>query len=117
QQQQLMSMVKTGVMVLAVLALIFLAWRASRKAKRSALSEEEMAALDRIQATIETQAAPGRSIGDGPGTEPAALDAAPGAPPAMDQQTHRREIAMLAARQPEQVAQLLRGWLAETKRG
>jgi flagellar M-ring protein FliF len=110
QQEQLMSMVKTGVMVIAILALLFLAWRASRRSKRSRLSDEEMAQLQRIQATIGD-----RRGALGAETEHAALEAR--APiPVEDRPDYRSEIATLVERQPDNVAQVLRDWLSESRR-
>jgi flagellar M-ring protein FliF len=115
QQEQLMSMVKTGVMVLAILALLFLAWRASRKSKRSRLSDEDVAKLQRIEASIGKR----KSTSDAPAlsaeSELAALESGAGA---LDEQPdYRSEISTLVERQPDNVAQVLRDWLAESRRG
>lgn len=116
KQQQLMSMVKTGGLVLAVLFLVFLAWRAARRSRRAALSQAELERMNRIQATIERQQA---SL---VGSEPAQLTA--GGPSSLeaiearrvDEEARRREINTMVERQPDQVAELLRGWMAESKR-
>jgi flagellar M-ring protein FliF len=112
KQAELVSMIRTGVLVLAVLVLLFLAWRASRKSRRSSLSDEEMAALQRIQATVDNRRAPAAAL-EGEGDR-AALEA--GAVPPEDRPDYRMEIATLVERQPDNVAQVLRDWLAESRR-
>ncbi|HKT01398.1 MAG TPA: flagellar basal-body MS-ring/collar protein FliF [Rugosimonospora sp.] len=112
-QDQLMSMIKTGVMVLAILALLFLAWRASRRSKRTSLSDEEMAQIERIQASIETRRGGAAAIaGD---SKTPALESRPAAPE--ERPDYRAGISTLVERQPDNVAQVLRDWLAESRRG
>lgn len=109
QQKQMFSMAKTGAMVLAILILIFLAWRASRKSKRSRLTEEELAQLAEMQAALES--AETKAIGS---SDQLALEAAADAE-AEDRETRQREISEMVANQPDEVAQLLRGWLADRR--
>ncbi|MEN3309201.1 MAG: flagellar M-ring protein FliF [Micromonosporaceae bacterium] len=116
QQEQLMSMAKTGVMVAAVLALLFLAWRASRKSKRSRLSDEEVAQLERIQATAGKRKTGGAPAAIGDDSDLAALEARAALAPE-DRPDYRTEISTLVERQPDNVAQVLRDWLAESRRG
>ncbi len=113
QQQQLLSMVKTGVMVVAILALLFLAWRASSRSKRSRLSDDEMAELQRIQARVGARTTSAAAVGD---SEHIALDAARTAVAVEDRPDYRSEIATLVERQPDNVAQVLRDWLTEARR-
>jgi flagellar M-ring protein FliF len=106
QQQQLMGVAKQVGLALAVGLVLFFAWRASKRAKRVELSAEETAQLERIQATIERQ----RSV-TGPDAR-AALTAGDESPRDDLRQQRKLEITSLVERQPEEVAQLLRGWLA-----
>src|SRR5205823_15009173 len=64
-QAQLMSMAKTGGLALVIAVLVFIAWRASKRSRRSDLTAGETAALDRIQAVLEKRATP--ALGDGTG--------------------------------------------------
>jgi flagellar M-ring protein FliF len=123
QQAQLMSYGKTGGLVLAVLVLIFLGWRASRRsAKRTGLTQAEVAHLQQAHTALEdsrTLAVAGRSpaeLGGGrtdgfAGRELPAPSGSARAEPAV----RKREISVLIEQQPEDVAQLLRGWLADRR--
>jgi flagellar M-ring protein FliF len=94
-------------MVLVVLILIFLAWRASRRAKkRKALTPAELAHLERMQAALEQQRlAELNAMIPSPVIEAA---------PMHDQarEDRQREIEQMVEDQPEEMASLLRGWLA-----
>jgi flagellar M-ring protein FliF len=116
--EQQISWAKTGGAVLAVVVLMFLAWRASRRArKRSGLTPAELAHLEQAQAALErsrTVAIAGRE-----GDATAAIE---GGPPALesasvaaDREAHQRSIATMVQQQPDEVAQLLRGWLADRR--
>jgi flagellar M-ring protein FliF len=106
------SLIKTAAMALAVLVLLFLAWRASRRSKkRKSLSPAELAHLERMQAALEQQRL-------------AELNAAiPGParaiePPSREEENReerQREIERMVEDQPEEMASLLRGWLAATR--
>jgi flagellar M-ring protein FliF len=114
---QQISWAKTGGAVLAVVVLMFLAWRASRRAKkRSRLTPAELAHLEQAQAALDRNrvvALPGRD-----GDETAAIGSGP---PALesgavaDRDAQQRSIAVMVQQQPEEVAQLLRGWLADRR--
>jgi flagellar M-ring protein FliF len=111
KQQELFSMAKTGAMVLAVLIVLFLAWRASRRSRRSKLTPAELAELDQMQAALEATEA--RAIE--PADRSLALEAAPPNAEARERETRQREIAEMVSHQPDEVAQLLRGWLADRR--
>ena len=114
-QAQLMSMAKTLGLAMAIALLVFLAWRASRKGRKSDLSDSENAALERIQAVLEKRESAG-AIGDGTGG-PAAISAN-GEPEAGDSLAligRHQDITDMVDKQPDEVAQLLRGWLAERR--
>ena len=113
-QAQLMSMAKTGGMALVIALLVLVAWRASKRSRRANLTEGENAALDRIQAVLDKRQTP--AVGDGSGG-PAALESADAGPTPeqLAVEGRQREIAALVGQQPDEVAQLLRGWLAERR--
>jgi len=113
-QAQLMSMAKTGGLALMIAVLVFIAWRASKKSRRSELSAGETAALDRIQAVLEKRTTP--ALGDGTG-EALALGSGVDGPSqeTLALEARHREISDMVEQQPDEVAQLLRGWLAERR--
>jgi flagellar M-ring protein FliF len=116
--EQQISWAKTGGAVLAVVVLMFLAWRASRRAKkRSRLTPSELAHLEQAQAALDRTRATAL-----PGRDGDALAAGEGGPPALesaaavaDREAQQRSIAVMVQQQPEEVAQLLRGWLADRR--
>ncbi|HET6529346.1 MAG TPA: flagellar basal-body MS-ring/collar protein FliF [Actinoplanes sp.] len=100
------SLIKTAGLALVVLILLFLAWRAGRRAKkRKALSPAELAHLEAMQAALEQQRL-------------AELNAAiptPAIAAAIEddsREERQREIEQMVEDQPEEMAALLRGWLA-----
>jgi len=112
RRAQLISMAKIGAMVLAILILIFMAWRASRKAKRSKLSPEELAELAEMQAALEGAdalalegSAAALALEAGPSVDESALE----------REERAKEISEMVSNQPDEVAQLLRGWLADRR--
>jgi flagellar M-ring protein FliF len=104
--QKQTSLMKTAGMALVVLVLMFLAWRASRRAKkRKALSPAELKHLEEMQAALEQQrlaelnsAIPSPAI-EGPG------------PDVLAREERQREIEQMVEEQPEEMASLLRGWI------
>jgi flagellar M-ring protein FliF len=116
--EQQISWAKTGATVLAVVVLLFLAWRASRRMnRRSRLTTAELVHLEQAQAALDRNRAlalPGRD-----GDQTAAIE---GGPPALEsasaaaeRDAHQRSIATMVQQQPDEVAQLLRGWLADRR--
>ncbi|MET0423915.1 MAG: flagellar basal-body MS-ring/collar protein FliF [Actinoplanes sp.] len=103
------SLIKTGALAAVVLALLFLAWRASRRAKRRrSLTPEERKHLEDMQAALEqqrlaelNQAIPGQM-----------LEAGQDNTDVLARQERQREIEQMVKDQPEEMAVLLRGWLA-----
>ncbi len=112
QQDQLMSYIRIGAMAFVVLVLLFLAWRASKRNKRSKLTEAELAQLEEMQAALERQ----RQLELAGGGTLTALEAGIG-PSADDEarEARQKEIAQMVEDQPDEVAALLRGWLAERR--
>jgi len=107
KSQKQTSLIKTAAMALVVLILMFLAWRASRRnKKRKALTPAELAHLEAMQAALEQKnlaelnaTIPSPAI-TGPSPEDLAVD------------ERQREIEQMVEDQPEEIAALLRGWLA-----
>src|SRR3954447_161772 len=102
QSAQQMSLIKTGALGAMVLALIFLAWRASRRSKkRKALTPEERKHLEDMQAALEqqrlvelNQAIPAQMLGAAPETY--------GDGEAREERV--REIEQMVKDQPEEMA-------------
>jgi flagellar M-ring protein FliF len=113
----LINMAKKGGAVLLLLILLFLAWRASRKRRRATeLTEQERAALEEMQQALEAQrrgelvgAGGVRALGAGGGPQDdSARELA-------ERAERQGELITLVERQPEEVASLLRTWLADKK--
>jgi flagellar M-ring protein FliF len=114
KQAKQASLIKTGVLAAVVLALMFVAWRATKRSKkRKGLSSEERKHLEDMQAALEAQrlaelnaAIPAQMIEAGPDMT-AELEA---------REERVREIEQMVKDQPEEMATLLRGWLAADSR-
>ena len=114
-KDQLFSLVRTGGVLLIVLVALFLAWRSAKKAGVSryplpgVLSSGPVQA-DALHAALSALSAPGSAgapaVDPGDRFERAAL---PSAPVVND------ELAELIERQPDEVASILRGWLADRR--
>ncbi len=115
----LMKMVKQAGLGLLTFLVLLMAWLSSRKAsKREPLTPAERARLERLsEVAEELDARAPRSALDG--AAPAGVRQLPAAStptPAAEQLTRvRDEIGELVERQPDEVAQLLRGWLADRR--
>ena len=100
------SLIKTAAMALVVLILIFLAWRASRRAKkRKSLTPAELQHLEEMQAALEQQ----RLAQLNAAIPSPAIEAANSDLEALEER--QREIEQMVEDQPEEMAALLRGWL------
>lgn len=111
RQAELMELVRTvGIVAVVGLVLLF-AYRSNRKHKRQAMALHDDDVLARarellaLEADGADQLTAGLPTGAARALEPAALRR-------MEVQT---EVAELVDRQPEEVAQLLRGWLADRR--
>jgi flagellar M-ring protein FliF len=110
KQAKQMSLIKTGALAAVVLALMFVAWRASKRSKRrKGLSTQERQHLENMQSALESQrlselnaAIPAQMLEAGP-VQTADLEA---------REDRVREIEQMVKDQPEEMAVLLRGWLA-----
>ncbi len=111
-----MSLAKTGALALLVLLVLLYAVLAGRKRrKRGALSGDERIQIEALQRSLEAQA--GRSAIDSP-TGMMAIEAGPTAMAAEQAKlaaVARTDIGDLVMAQPEEVAELLRGWLADRR--
>jgi flagellar M-ring protein FliF len=110
QSAKQMSLIKTGALAVVVLALLFLAWRATRRAKkRKSLTPEERRHLEDMQAALEQQ----RLAELNQAIPAQMLEAAPDSYSDGEAREERvREIEQMVKDQPEEMAVLLRGWLA-----
>jgi flagellar M-ring protein FliF len=103
------ALIKTAALAFVVLALLFLAWRTSRRSKRrKSLSPQERRHLEDMQAALEAQrlaelnqAIPTQMIEAG-------IEDTNG----LAREERQREIDQMVKDQPEEMAVLLRGWLA-----
>ncbi|MBU2663100.1 flagellar M-ring protein FliF [Actinoplanes bogorensis] len=106
-----MSMYKTAGLAGLVLVLLFLAWRFSRKSKkRRGLTPEERKHLEDMQAALEAQrlaelnqAIPAQMLEAGMAMDDSNVQA---------REERQREIEQMVKDQPDEMAVLLRGWLA-----
>ncbi len=101
-----MSMVKTGGIVLVIAAALLLAWLRGRK-RRKLRDQATTYVVEQLRRGSEPTVAL-------PPNPPAAELS--GSAPSQLRMAARDEIAAMVERQPEEVAQLLRGWLVEADR-
>ncbi|MER7283784.1 flagellar basal-body MS-ring/collar protein FliF [Dactylosporangium sp. NPDC000244] len=119
QQAQVMQQyIQMGAIVLALLILLIiaaLAQRKRRKAEKQKLTEEQSAALEEMQAAIEAARAKlALEGGGGPGGA-AALEGGGAPGDEFDRDGRFRDLTTMVEKQPDEVAQLLRGWLADRR--
>ncbi len=108
------TVIKTGALAFVVLALLFLAWRRNRKARRNrSLTPEERQHLEDMQAALEQQrlaelnaAIPTQMLEAGVEQSPEQ------AAEELARAERQREIEQMVKDQPDEMAVLLRGWLA-----
>jgi flagellar M-ring protein FliF len=120
QRNQMISMGKTGGLVLGVLVLLLGARRSAKRARRSALTPDERAQLEDMQAALDQSQARALGSGDGApalaaGSRPERPELGAGEEPREERAQQRLDLASLVERQPEEVAQVLRGWLADRR--
>jgi flagellar M-ring protein FliF len=111
--------VQMGAIVLAILVLMIVAaltGRKRRKQSRQELTAEANAALEEMQAAIEQARAKMAIEGGGGGGAAGALEGGPASPgEAAEREGRQRDLATMVEKQPDEVAQLLRGWLADRR--
>jgi flagellar M-ring protein FliF len=116
QREQLMSLARTVGLVLLVMLILFLAWRSMRKAARAGATSTaiDLAELERQRAVLtrtDLEEAEELARPD-PEAERRQLELAAGEKKRIAVQ---EEVGELIQRQPEEVARLLRSWLADRR--
>jgi flagellar biosynthesis/type III secretory pathway M-ring protein FliF/YscJ len=94
-----MSMIRTGIIAFVLLVALFLAYRSTRKARREVSTPIDIAALRSSSGEL-------GSGGDGTNAM-SALDAS--------SNSALVELSEIADRNPEDVAKILQGWLADER--
>ncbi|GII26169.1 flagellar basal-body MS-ring/collar protein FliF [Planosporangium mesophilum] len=119
EQDRLYSLAKTGGIVAAILLLMFFAWlRSRRRNKRLRRLQAEIASAN--EERLQLELANARAALEAEGGETARLAITPGGGPndeeaAAERELRQREISSLVEQQPDEVAQVLRGWLADRR--
>ena len=111
KQADLIGMGKTGGLILLIVLALFVAVKKGRRVERTPVDIGELSVL-RDQRALE---ASNRALGVGSAIAAPVLSPAPAIAQAESQAISRREIGQLIEQQPDEVARLLRGWLAESK--
>ncbi len=104
------KLIQTAALVLVVLILIYLAWRANRRAKRrqQQLTDEERRHLEEMQAALEAQRAAEVDVVHAHALEmPQLADRSDEA-----REERHREIEDLVREKPEETATLIRSWIS-----
>ncbi len=109
---QRMDLYKTGGLALLVVLVLGYALLSGRKRMRGVFTPDERIQIEALQRTLD--AAPERPVLQG-ATQTAALAVTPLDPRAELAAAARSDIGDLVKAQPEEVAQLLRGWLADRR--
>ncbi|MGH3497790.1 MAG: flagellar basal-body MS-ring/collar protein FliF [Nocardioidaceae bacterium] len=110
---QMYSMLKTGGLVLLVLFIAFAAWVRSRK-RNQQRTDATRYVVEQLRVDALARADTDALSAGGPTGSLALESGVPGAPEPDESEVARNEIAALIERQPEEVAQLLRGWLVNS---
>lgn len=109
KQSDLINMGKTGGLILLIALALFVAVKKGRRVERTPVDIGELSVI-REQHALEASA---RSLALESATASPVLSPAPAIAQAEAQAVSRREIGQLIDQQPDEVAHLLRGWLAE----
>jgi flagellar M-ring protein FliF len=113
QRAQLFSYAKQGAIGLVLLLAVLLAWVTRRK-RRAERQSEAFLQLERVEQAAALGTSAPAAI-ESAGSVPA-LEGGPDAGGAPTQQMRRKDdLAALVERQPDEVAELLRGWLADRR--
>jgi flagellar M-ring protein FliF len=115
-----LGLLETGGLVLLVLAVLLYAFLAGRRKRKKdaggSLSADERATLERLQEQLELQMAERAAELESGTAAAAAIEAGPTLDPHRERVTAARDdIAEMVQNQPEEVAQLLRAWLADRR--
>lgn len=108
----LFGLAKTGGLVLVTVLILLVAWLSARRRRGAAESAAELR-VEEVARLLESANA-ARAVEGGGGGVPA-LEGGAGPGPAERTRAVRDEIGQLVERQPDEVAQLLRGWLADRR--
>jgi flagellar M-ring protein FliF len=108
--KQYISYGRTAGLILVIAVMLFLAWRSSKKSARTAISRAELQRIDAERLALE--AARTLALGGGGNR---ALEGGSNEPASDPSIAKKDEIAAMVDRQPDEVAQLLRGWLADRR--
>jgi flagellar M-ring protein FliF len=110
KQGKLLGYAKTAGLALLIVALLVIAsLRARKSGKTEPLTVEEQQQLEDMQAALERSRT--LALEGGTGTAVAGLPP----DPALERDRQQRQLVALVERQPDEVAQLLRGWLADRR--
>ncbi len=112
KQADLINMGKTGGLILLILLALFLAVKKGRRVERTPVDIGELSVYRAQQLALEASAS---SVGMDSATTAPALPSAAGLAQVEAQAVSRREIGQLIDQQPDEVALLLRGWLADRR--
>ncbi|WP_433827442.1 flagellar basal-body MS-ring/collar protein FliF [Actinoplanes sp. CA-015351] len=109
-----LTLIKTGALLFVVLALIFLAWRANKRAKkRQQLTAEERKHLEDMQAALEAQRRAELDVTTATSMNMNVLES-PNMAGQNDEarEERQKEIDQLVKEKPEETAALIRSWLS-----
>jgi len=112
QQYIQMGLIAGAILVLVIIAAI--SGRRRRKKDREQLTAEANAALEEMQNAIE-QARIKLALDAGGGTGAGGDSVGPGPDDGAVRDARQKELTALVEKQPDEVAQLLRGWLADRR--
>ena len=114
-QQQYIQMGAIALALLILLIVAALANRKRKKAEKQRLTEEQNAALEQMQAAIEQARAKLALEGAGGLGGAAALEGGGAPGDEFDRDGRFKDLTTMVEKQPDEVAQLLRGWLADRR--
>ncbi|GIH97591.1 flagellar basal-body MS-ring/collar protein FliF [Planobispora siamensis] len=116
QDERMIEMAKIGAASLGIALLFLIGWLRGRKKRRSKLSKKEQAQLQELQAELErVRAQAALEMAEREALPAGTGEPEPAEPDGDQREALREEISGLVSRQPEEVAQLLRGWLADRR--
>ncbi len=115
ERVQMFSLLRTAGLVLLVIVALFVGLRFARKPKNGELDAGERAALEDMRERLELQAEMMRGL---EANDPAALEATSALKALSGPNEHeaiRKDVRELVEQQPDEVAALLRSWLADRR--
>lgn len=112
KQSDLINMGKTGGLVLLIVLALFVAVKKGRRIERTPVDIGELSVYREPQGALEASASP---LSVESASAPPALTPPPAHARLESHAVARREIGQLIEQQPDEVARLLRGWLADRR--